>query len=212
MAAIYLLGDSHTQLLGPRFKSRAASLGHALTFESFPGQPTKLVHQKASIPSGQSVVLLSIGGNDRGDQSAARAALIAAVKLRNPGARLVWFGPFDASQHAWAGKDHDEQAEAQRKQLPGLGVEWIDTRPISKMDHAPDNVHYTGTGYSNIVDALMPVVKRALAGTAVGAPTNGSGTKGTSNTAAETTTGGGGGLLLIAAAAGALWLLLRRQS
>lgn len=210
MAAIYLLGDSHTQLLGPRFKSRAASLGHALTFESFPGQPTKLVHQKASIPSGQSVVLLSIGGNDRGDQSAARAALIAAVKLRNPGARLVWFGPFDASQHAWAGKAHDEQAEAQRKQLPGLGVEWIDTRPISKTGHAADNVHYTGTGYSQITDSLMPVVKRALAGTVSG-PTNGSGTKRTIDTAAETTTGGGGGLLLIAVAVGAVWMLLRRQ-
>lgn len=78
---VYVLGDSHTQALGPRIASQSAD---TVTYEAFPGHSTKRAHTKASIPSGQDTVVLSLGGNDFGDQGAARAALVAAVRRRNP--------------------------------------------------------------------------------------------------------------------------------
>lgn len=153
----YLLGDSHTQALGPRL----ASLVPGLTYEAFSGNNTRSARAKASIPRGQDVVMLSLGGNDRGDQSVARAALVADVKRRNPGARIVWFGPFDASQHATVGPRHDEQAASQRRQLSGLGVTWVDTRPWSRSGHRGDNVHFTMAAYSRMAKIMRSAIAAA---------------------------------------------------
>ncbi len=188
---VYVLGDSHTQALGPRIKTRFPGL--AVTYQAFPGHSTRRAHAKATIPWGEQAIVLSLGGNDRGDQSAARAALVAAVKKRNPAARILWFGPFDAEEHATAGPAHNEQAEAQRRQLPGLGVTWVDTRPFSRSGHRGDNVHFTMATYSRIADAMKSHISRIM-----------------SAASAAPAAAAGGGLLVIGALALG-WMLLRRR-
>jgi lysophospholipase L1-like esterase len=192
MASIYVLGDSHTQALGPRLKSRLPE--HRVRFEAFRGHSTDRAHGKASIPSGQDVVVLSLGGNDWGDKTAARAALVRAVEARNPGARIVWFGPFTAKRSDVDAR-HARQTRDQRAQLPGLGVRYYDTRPWSRTGHRSDRVHFTGTGYSRIADAMAgPVRVMAQAGKKLDVP------------------GAGGAPALLAtlgAAAVGLWLILR---
>ena len=153
---VYVLGDSHTQALGPRIASQSPD---QVTYEAFPGHSTKRAHSKATIPRGQDVVVLSLGGNDFGDQRVARAALVAAVRRRNPSARILWFGPFDASKHASAGPRHDEQAAAQRRQLRALGVIWVDTRPWSRSGHRGDNVHFTMPAYSRMAARMVSAIK-----------------------------------------------------
>jgi hypothetical protein len=172
VGSIYILGDSHTQALGPRLESRL--LGHSVTYEAFPGYNTKRTTESASIPYGQDKVVLALGGNDFGSQESARASLVAAVRARNPKARIVWFGPFHSTD-ATVDARHAAQTAAQKSQLPALGVTWVDTRPLSPPDHAPDGVHFTGTGYSKIADSMLTFILgegsknamfAALAGTA----------------------------------------------
>lgn len=190
MAAIYILGDSHTQVLGPLLRSRLEGFReNSIVFEAFSGQPTASAHKKASIPIHQAVVVLALGGNDRGDQSQARARLVADVRRRNPDAKILWFGPFDASEHA-VGAEHDAQAKAQRAQLPGLGVQWVDSRPFSRSGHTADKVHFTGNGYTEISESMLPDIQRALAPASIGL----------------------GSLLLLALGAGTLWWLSRRTA
>ncbi len=191
MASVYILGDSHTQVLGPLLRSRLIGRKlNTITFESFSGQPTASAHKKALIPVDQDVVVLVLGGNDRGDQTVARKSLIADVRLRNPKAKILWFGPFDSREFS-VGERHDEQAEAQRAQLPDLGVQWVDTRPFSRSGHTADKVHFTGNGYTEISESMLPDIKRALA---------------------SDESVGLFGLLLLAASAGTLWWLSRRKA
>lgn len=191
MANLYVLGDSHTQALGPRIKTRFP--GHNVRFEAFPGYSTDRAQGAANIPLGMDAVVLSLGGNDRGDKSGARANLVSAVRTRNPRAKIVWFGPFDAHLHEWAGSVHDEQAESQRRQLPLLGVTWIDTRPFSRTGHRADNVHFTASGYTAIADRMKAPIAAALTGGGM---------------FQEPSTGGGVLVTLVAAGA-ALWWILR---
>jgi hypothetical protein len=192
MAKIYMLGDSHTQNLGWKIKTRFGS-PHSTRFQAFPGKGTRAAHNLASIPYGQDVVVLSLGGNDRGNRTAERQALVAEVRSRNPGATIVWFGPFDASRHEWAGRVHDEQADSQRRQLPGLGVKWVDTRPFSRTGHAGDKVHFTNAGYSRIADAMRGPIQAAVTGGGAGVQSS----------------TGGKALATVGAALAALWWLLR---
>jgi lysophospholipase L1-like esterase len=142
-----MLGDSHTAALGPRVKSRLAEKGHSLTFESFSGHSTKRAHEKATIPSGVDAVILSLGGNDFGTQKAARDALVAAVKKKNPNASILWAGPAYSTDKE-VGPRHDQQAEAQRSTLPSLGVQWYDSRAVTRTGHGPDGVHFKPEAYS----------------------------------------------------------------
>jgi len=192
MASIYVLGDSHTSALGPRIKTRFP--GHSVRYQAFPGHSTDRAHGKASIPSGQDAVVLSLGGNDFGDKTAARAALVAAVRRRNPGASIVWFGPFTARRSDVDAR-HARQTVDQRRQLPGLGVKFVDTRPASRTGHRADKVHFTGTGYSRIADTMVSPIRAAVVRAQdIDVPGRG---------------GAVGLLATLGAAAGALWFILR---
>lgn len=149
---VYFLGDSHAEAIGPRLRSR---LSPALEFQAFRGYSTERAHDAAALATGQDLIVISLGGNDYGDQSKARAALVADVRTRNPRAVIVWIGPFDVA-NLDAGdvrERHDAQAEAQRAQLSALGVRWIDARPW-KAKHGPDGVHFTPAGYDALADAI----------------------------------------------------------
>jgi hypothetical protein len=199
MASIYMLGDSHSQLLGPRMKTRLNAAGHSVSYQAFPGKGTAAAQSLATIPRNQDAVILSLGGNDRRDQSAARKKLVDTVKIRNPDAKIVWFGPF-AAPESWVGPHHDEQAEAQRSQLPTLGVTWVDTRPFSRTGHRADKVHFTGTGYTRIADNMKSRFLSAL---------RASSSAGGVQPPAPAPDTGGGVLVTVGAALAALWFILR---
>jgi lysophospholipase L1-like esterase len=163
VASIYMLGDSHTQALGPRLAALLPQ--HRVIYEAFPGAGTRGATSKMTQPVGVDVVAISLGGNDFGDQSASRAALVQAVRARNPQARLLWLGPFAATAPDVA-KRHGLQAAAQREQLPALGVDWLDTRLWSTQLGA-DGVHFTTSGYDTLSKALRGSVASAI-GSGVG--------------------------------------------
>jgi lysophospholipase L1-like esterase len=157
VARIYMLGDSHTQALGPRVKTLLGAQGHEVRFESFPGQGTRLAHQKATIPSGMDTVILALGGNDFGLQGPAREKLSLDVRKKNPQAVIYWIGPAYATK-ADVGVRHDQQAENQREHLPRLGVYWFDSRPITRTGHGPDGVHFKPDAYSAWAKSIATVV------------------------------------------------------
>jgi len=153
----YLLGDSHSEAIGPRLRERLAP---TLQFEAFPGYSTARAHAAAHVPSGQDLIVISLGGNDYGDQTAARASLIAELRARNPHAAIVWVGPFHtaAPPPAEVRERHDQQAAAQAAHLPRLGVRWIDARAWHA-EHRPDLVHFTPAGYDAIADAIAAEIR-----------------------------------------------------
>jgi lysophospholipase L1-like esterase len=199
MASIYLLGDSHTQALGPRLQKSLS--GDYVTSEAFAGHSTRRAHAKASIPTGQDVVAIALGGNDFGDQAAARRALVADVTARNPRAQILWFGPA-YSPTATVGARHDAQAEAQRRQLPGLGVRWHDSRPWTRTGHRDDLVHFTMAAYTKWANAMATRVRSAV-GSAVSSSGGGGGGGGGAG-------GIGGAVALVALGGLGLWWWSRR--
>lgn len=180
---IYMLGDSHTQALGPRLK---ALLGDGFRFEAFPGYSTARADAARKLsPSGADTILLALGGNDFGDQSAARHRLIDNLRAKNPTASIVWVGPFQSNDPA-VDKRHQEQTHSQRVQFSSAGVRWIDGRPLSAtLTHVADGTHFTPASYSVLAEKIA--------------------------TAAGTATKTGLGIGFVAALLGVGWWLLRKM-
>lgn len=153
---IYMLGDSHTQALGPRLK---ALLGDGFRFEAFPGYSTARADAARKLsPSGADTILLSLGGNDFGDQSAARHRLIDKLRAKNATANIVWVGPFHSNDQA-VDRRHQEQTHSQRVQFSSSGVRWIDGRPLSSaLTHVADGTHFTGGSYSVLAEKIASAV------------------------------------------------------
>lgn len=153
---IYMLGDSHTQSLGPRLK---ALLGESFRFEAFPGYSTSRADAARKLdPSGASTILVSLGGNDFGDQRAARAKLVSALRAKNPAAKIVWVGPFHSKDQT-VDRRHREQTLSQQAQFSESGVRWVDGRPLSAtLTHIADGTHFTSGSYSVLADKIAASV------------------------------------------------------
>jgi len=168
MARIYMLGDSHTQALGPRVRDLLSE--HEVTYEAFPGRRTSAALEQSSPPADIDLAIVALGGNDWGDASLPRAQLVQALQAR--GARVVWIGPAYATDQA-VDRRHLRQTHDQSVQLPRLGVRFYDSRPWTASGHRADGVHFTGTGYnawaSNIADVARSHAGAAAAGGAVAA-------------------------------------------
>ncbi len=158
MASIYMLGDSHTQALGPRLAGSFAD--HDFNYEAFPGHNTSRAWAAASPGFNNDVVIVALGGNDFGDQSEARAGLLSYLRARNPDAPIFWFGPAHAVRPD-VGQRHDLQAIDQNIQLPYLGVEWYDSRPWTLSGHRSDGVHFTRSAYSDWASKIAVPVRSA---------------------------------------------------
>ena len=183
MSTIYMLGDSHTQALGPRLKTL---YGDGFRFEAFPGYSTARADAARKLsPSGAETILLSLGGNDFGDQSAARHRLIDNLRAKNQIANIVWVGPFHSNDPS-VDKRHQEQTHSQRVQFSSAGVRWIDGRPLSApLTHIADGTHFTPSSYSVLAEKIAEV--------------------------AGTTTKTGLGIGFVAALIGVGWWLLRKM-
>lgn len=168
MARVYILGDSHTQALGPRLRDLLSE--HEVTYQAFPGRRTSAAMEQASLPADIDLAVVALGGNDWGDASLPRAQLVQALQAR--GARVLWFGPATATRQD-VDQRHLRQTHDQSLQLPRLGVRFYDSRPWTTSGHRADGVHFTGTGYnawaSRMADAVRSSAGAAAAGGAVAA-------------------------------------------
>lgn len=155
MSAIYMLGDSHTEALGPRLK---ALLGDGFRYEAFAGYSTARADAARKInPLNAETIFVSLGGNDFGDQSVARSKLVSKLRTGNLLAHIVWVGPFQSNDPT-VDKRHLEQARSQQEQFSDLrsGVHWIDGRRLSTMlTHVADGTHFTPASYSALAEEIV---------------------------------------------------------
>ncbi len=159
MALIYVLGDSHTEALGPQLRKLLSE--HDVRYQFFRGASTRRAAAKMAPPAGADAVVVELGGNDFSTAGGARKALVAALRLRNPGVPIIWFGPAHATNRS-VGPRHDAQAVHQRRQLPELGVRWVDSRPWTKTGHRADGVHFTQGGYRPWAAKIATTTRDAL--------------------------------------------------
>lgn len=183
MPNVALIGDSHAQAMWPRVrKDLGASAYSVVLTEANPGwSEASYRSKKPDLPSRLAsarpeVVVFSLGGNAQktGEAYAEDVRwLIAAAK--DAGAqRILWYGPATsvASINLDAATRHERTAEIQKTLLPGLGVEWYDSRPLTMTDHRSDGVHFNGAGYDRwaaaVTSSILNPPTRAL-GTGRGA-------------------------------------------
>jgi lysophospholipase L1-like esterase len=146
---VYALGDSHMQALGPRLQAHFSELH----YEAFPGKGTAAAGAlRDDSVSGKDVVILALGGNDFGDRAVERRVLLDSLRARNPKAAFYWIGPFHSTR-ADVDPRHLRQSNDQRAQFAGSFVKWIDSRPWTAT-HAPDGVHFTGSGYTELAKKI----------------------------------------------------------
>lgn len=180
---VTIMGDSHVEAMGPLLTRELPSVGvNVLGFTArrgwtvgrylSAGDVTRLVSDPESGSGGQpDAVIISLGGNDRRTSlSTYRRELERMVNaVRAAGvSRIVWVGPTHSLQTTAANRDaharHERHAQWQQQVLPGLGVQWIDSRPMTQTGHAPDGLHYTiREGYPRWASQLKHEIAHALA-------------------------------------------------
>ena len=183
LPSVFVVGDSHVEMVGPMLTARLDEVGfRALGYEARRGWSTRRYREAGDLRSlleqrgRPEIVIVSLGGNDRVSSRERYAEDLAWIvsEARAAGARqIVWLGPAtsDASagrRAAWTGARHEANAELQRELLAGLGVRWIDSRPLTQQHHRRDGVHFTRTGYSTWTAGILPELDRGLDGPEVG--------------------------------------------
>lgn len=171
--SVFVVGDSHVQMVGPMLTRRLARAGYrALGYEARPGWSTRRYRRADDLRallerSGRpQIVIVSLGGNDFVSSRERYAEDLAWVvgEAKAAGARqIVWLGPAtsDASaseRAASTGARHERNAELQRELLAPLGVRWIDSRPLTLAHHGRDGVHFTRTGYATWTEGVLPAI------------------------------------------------------
>ena len=164
MKTINIIGDSHTGALGPRLK--VALNSHDVMWESFPGFGTGRVlgELTAHPPRPADLTVVALGGNDFGDQTSARIALIRFLRANHAG-KILWVGPAYADD-ASVDARHLAQAQAQQIQFSKMdrAVTWADARPVTREGHGRDGVHFTPSGYDVWAAAIAKRVESTLRG------------------------------------------------
>ncbi len=167
---VVILGDSHAQSLGPLLEGVARGHGlRPLGTVARPGWSTKRYLRTGRLGEllttwgRPGLVLIALGGNDRPRTREAYAAQLRQVveaAWESGARRVIWVGPATSS-HARARATalrHDRNAAWQRAIVPGLGVEWIDSRPLTQAGHRGDGVHFTIAGYRGWARSLWQLV------------------------------------------------------
>jgi len=155
MRVLYV-GDSHMEQLGPRLGSHIAERGWGVRTYAARGVGAHGKHDR---------IVVELGGNDgtRPLPSYERHRRDIEVVLEDlgehltPRGRVIWFGPAVARSRR---VDHDHIAELQRRIVPALGVQWHDSRRLTRVsDLRADGLHFTPEGYARWARGI----ERALA-------------------------------------------------
>ena len=180
MANVALVGDSHTQAIWPIVSRALTGAGlNVVLQEARPGWSEVTFRQKMpELPqrlkdARPDIVVIELGGNGYNKGAAYEEDLLWLVNAaKDAGAdRIIWHGPATTAQGAsdTVRARHNQAAEDQRALLPGLGVEWHDSRPLTTTDHRDDGVHFTMTGYNRWAnDITSAVLAPATSGVPVG--------------------------------------------
>lgn len=167
---VRVVGDSHVERLGPMIDRAVrdaglASLGHLARRGWSTGRYVRTGDLAERLREGgrPDVVVVSLGGNDRCRHPVVYRKQLAWVvdEARAAGAaRVVWLGPAasDAARSEYAefvGGWHERNAEWQREILPALGVEWIDSRPLTRGAQGEDGIHFTREGYASWCEGAL---------------------------------------------------------
>lgn len=172
MTRTFVVGDSHSAVLGPMLFEEGRSLGwepvgrvsnvgwSTARYASEPAWKATLATARPDL------VIVVLGTNDAAQGQQVYAGQLRAVvdAVNASGARsIVWIGPPSAKNDAIDARA-DRIAPWQGSFLPQMGVKWIDSRMWTFGGHAPDGVHFTRAGYRAWADALMDDL-RGSAGT-----------------------------------------------
>lgn len=173
-ARVFIVGDSHVEMLGPSLARRLRAQGFdVLGHESRRGWSTMRYREEGDlrellVRAGRpELVVVSLGGNDRVESAEAYAEHLRWIvgEARAAGAqRIVWLGPAtsDARRGARAAATsarHERNADWQREILPRLDVRFVDSRPFTVEHHARDGIHFDRTGYAAWADAVLPALE-----------------------------------------------------
>lgn len=180
MTRIFILGDSHSVLLGPAIVRAMGSSG----WESA-GQISHVGWSTARYVSDNSwqpalatvrpdVAIVILGTNDAAQSQQAYATqlrtMVDTIKAAGVPA-IVWVGPPSVTNAAVDARG-DRIAPWQGSFLPQMGVKWIDSRQMTNGGQAPDGIHFTAAGYRAWAGSLADPLRQTSIG-AQGAPAGG---------------------------------------
>jgi len=161
--SVFVIGDSHIERLGPMIDRAVAeegytSLGHLARRGWSTGRYVREADlvERLTENGAPDIVVISLGGNDRCRDDARYREQLAWIvdRVHEAGAqRIVWLGPassdMERSERAQlVGEWHERNADRQAEILPSLGVEWIDSRPMTQEGHGVDGIHFTYRAYT----------------------------------------------------------------
>lgn len=159
---VLIVGDSHSQVLGPLLAARLRSRGaRVVDVVANPGWSTARYLSEGNVASkaaraGADVVIIELGGNDWPRSLEAYAGQLGELvrRVQRTGARVIWLGPATATKEPWKA-NHRKVASWQSSVLPQMGVEWIDSIRHTYGGHRADGVHFTRTGYAAWADGII---------------------------------------------------------
>ncbi len=176
---VVIIGDSHVEALGPALERRLPALGiDVLQSVARRGWSTDRYNRAGDVArlvtarGRPDAVILSLGGNGRPRSKSSYEPVLRQMvdAVRAAGvSRIIWNGPAKSiasvsAASADAHRRHEQNANWQRELLPSMGVQWIDSRPMTRTGHAADGVHFTlRSGYPAWADTLSHELAHAVA-------------------------------------------------
>jgi lysophospholipase L1-like esterase len=162
---IALVGDSHMEALGPRLKRALLAAGaRSVSVVARRGWSARRyvqsVEGRAQLRAAgrADLVFIDLGGNNQEFRPGTyREQLRDLLEQVGRPSRVIWIGPPASSMDRApeTAARHQKTAELQRSILPPWGVRWIDSRPFTRADWAPDGVHFTRAGYDRWAARLV---------------------------------------------------------
>lgn len=150
---VHFIGDSHGQVLGKRI---AAAFPGA-TIVAHPGwsEARYLASGELTRLDGADLVVYQLGGNNFTLSAAAYKRTLERLVRAAGRAQVLWIGPSTATDAAVSAR-HEATAALQARLLPGMGVTWFDSRPVTRTGHRSDGVHFADYGpWANaIIEAI----------------------------------------------------------
>ncbi len=168
--SVMVVGDSHIERLGPMIdraveREGYQSLGHLARRGWSTARYVRQgdLRERLTENGTPDIVVISLGGNDRPrSQERYRRQLAWIVEqVREAGARrVIWLGPAASDlarsdRAQMVGTWHEHNADWQSEILPQLGVEWIDSRPLTQRGHGRDGIHFTARAYARWMDGAL---------------------------------------------------------
>jgi len=161
-----LLGDSHMEalanLLRPLLAAKSLEVVHV---EANRGKSTAWYVSEDRLEAivrqyHPDIVVVELGTNDQPNESYAATLNEAVSQLQSVGLpEIFWFGPSYTTTSL--ASRFDAVRTQQATVLPGLGVHWFDSWPMTRQGQGPDGVHFTSAGYQTWATGMSSKIEVA---------------------------------------------------